>query len=118
MNDRYNRAHIRVPLKFEIKYIQNGDYIVSFNKNISIDGIFICTPNPMPEGHYLTLNFSIGELENLEIGAMVVWINTTGSIENHGMGLQFTDPPPEHLKETIINHVKKINVFQEATNLV
>ena len=54
------RIGMRVPANFKVDYIHKGDYILSFNKNISVDGMFICTENPPAVGQHIDLIFTLG----------------------------------------------------------
>lgn len=105
------RGFIRVPSDFRVDYIHEGDYIISTSKDISVDGMFICTENPPPPGMHLSLIFSIGELQGVEIGCLVVWGKLNGPSKERGMGVQFVDSLPEHIKSSLMRVVHRITVL-------
>jgi Tfp pilus assembly protein PilZ len=90
------RSTKRVPAKYEINFIHEGDYLISFSKDISVDGMFIQT---------------IGELNEVSVEAKVVWVNDVESTKDAGMGVQFVNPP-DHLKENILRVVKRVAVLE------
>ena len=111
MDDSDRRISQRVPGKYEINFINEGDYLISFSKDISVDGMFIQTNNAPPVGDLTKLTFSIGEIEQISVDAKVVWVNDSESSGDPGMGVQFVNPP-ERLKDTILDIVKRVAVLQ------
>lgn len=107
------RIYARVPASFRVDYIHEEEYIISFNRDISVDGMYLCVKNPPPPGSHLKLVFSIGELIEAEVAAIVAWINLSGPPAEHGMGLQFLEPPAREIKETILKYVTKIKILQK-----
>ncbi len=105
----------RIPANFKVDYIHKDDYIISFNKNISVDGMFICTQQPPNVGTHLKLLFSLGELEEVEVAAIVVWVNVAPPSKDIGMGVQFLSPPSLQLKENILQLVDKVAVLDHKT---
>jgi uncharacterized protein (TIGR02266 family) len=105
------RSSIRVPVKYEINFINEDDYLISYSKDISADGMFIRTSNAPPVGERTTLTFTIGDLEQITIDAKVVWVNDAESSGDPGMGVQFIRPP-KNLKETILSIVKRVAVLE------
>jgi len=103
---RFNK---RVPGKFKISYIHDGDYLFSYTKDISADGMFIYVKNPPPVGESIDLTFSIGELNNVSVAAEVSWINAFVSSKDTGMGVRFINTPPA-LKEAILDIIHRIAV--------
>ena len=105
------RSSVRVPVKYEINFINEDDYLISYSKDISADGMFISTNNAPAVGERTTLTFTIGELEQITIDAKVIWVNDSESSEDPGMGVQFIRPP-KSLKETILSVVKRVAVLE------
>ena len=105
------RSSVRVPVKYEINFINEDDYLISYSKDISADGMFIRTNNAPPVGERTTLTFTIGDLEQITIDAKVIWVNDAESSEDPGMGVQFVRPP-KNLKETILSIVKRVAVLE------
>jgi uncharacterized protein (TIGR02266 family) len=111
MQDEDRRSNQRVPGKYEINFINEGDYLISFSKDISVDGMFIRTDNPPPVGETTQLTFSIGDIEQISVDAKIVWVNDSESSGDPGMGVQFINPPAR-LKDTILSIVKRVAVLQ------
>jgi len=69
--------------------------------DLSHSGVYILTDDPVPVGTEVTLRFVIAgaKLTEVEIkGKVARTSNTSGGIENQGMGIQFIDPPEQALK--------------------
>lgn len=111
MADVDRRTSKRVPGKYEINFIHEGDYLISFSKDISADGMFIQTDNAPPVGQLTKLTFSIGEIEQISVDAKIVWVNDSQATSDPGMGVQFVNPP-DHLKETILSIIKRVAVLE------
>lgn len=109
-NDNNRRNNLRVPTDFEITYIHKKDYMVSFTRNISADGMFVYTENPPKVGEVIKLTFSIGNLDQVTVNAKVVWVNQTDPYEDPGMGIQFIDTPPI-LRDAILKLVNRIAIL-------
>jgi uncharacterized protein (TIGR02266 family) len=67
-------------------------------RNISTDGVFVATSEPLPVGARLLLLLGFaGERGPLAVRAEVRWTRPTGSVVDArrpaGMGLRFVDPP-------------------------
>lgn len=100
------RIHSRVAARFKVDYDHQGNYLISYSKNISVDGMFICTKAPPPVGACLRLVFSIDGLHEVMVSARVVWA-ADGESDCPGIGVKFLDPP-EHLKEAVLKMVNRI----------
>jgi uncharacterized protein (TIGR02266 family) len=111
MAEADRRSSIRVPGKYEINFINEGDYLISFSKDISVDGMFIQTDSAPAVGELTKLTFSIGNVEKVSVNAKVVWVNDSESSGDPGMGVRFVKPPKK-LKETILALVKKVAVLE------
>jgi len=105
------RSTKRVRAKYEINFIHEGDYLISFSKDISVDGMFIQTDNFPDVGDTTTLTFSIGDLNKVSVDAKVVWVNDVESTKDAGMGVRFVNPP-KYLKETILKIVNRVAVLE------
>lgn len=113
--NRERRTSDRASLKFQVSYIHKGDYLISFSRDISVDGMFLTTDSPPPVGDYPQLSFSIGELEEVTVTAKVVWVSNPGNITGAGMAVQFLELPPV-LKETILKIVHRVSVLEHDGN--
>ncbi len=112
MTTAERRINRRIPAKYEISYIHDGDYLISFSKDISIDGMFVHTDKVLPVGHSTELTFSIGELEQIKVKAQVVWVNDSRNTADYGMGIKFVEPPSA-LKETILKILNRVAVIED-----
>ncbi len=112
MTTAERRINRRIPAKYEISNIHSGDYLISFCKDISIDGMFIQTDKLLTVGDLTDLTFSIGELKQMSVNAKVVWINNSVNISDFGMGVQFVKPP-KVLKETILKIINRVAVIED-----
>lgn len=88
MNNSERRYNARVSARFDVSCLHEGDYLISFSKDISVDGMFICTDTPIDTGSIIELYFKIDDLK-LDLDAKVVWINSSGTKKDRGMGVKF-----------------------------
>lgn len=109
MSGSEQRASVRVPARLKVDYSHEDNYLISYSKNISAEGMFICTDSLVPVGTHVKLVFSINELYEIEVNAGVVWVNSQGTKRDIGLGLRFFDPPTP-LKEAILRIVNRIAV--------
>jgi uncharacterized protein (TIGR02266 family) len=116
MTKTERRSTQRVSAKYEINYIHEGDYLISFSKDISVDGMFIQTDNFPDVGDTTKLTFSIGNLNKVSVNAKVVWVNDVESTKDAGMGVQFINPPT-HLKDAILKIVNRVAVLERESAL-
>ena len=96
--------------KFEISYVHENDYLISFTKNISAEGMFVETESPPAVGSIIKLIFSIGNLKKMEIDAEVIWVNKGPLSKDHGMGLKFLDMPASD-KEALLKEINIVAVL-------
>jgi len=104
------RINKRADIKFEISYVHENDYLISFTKNISADGMFVETERPSAVGSTIKLIFSIGTLKKIEINAKVMWINKGASSKDHGMGVKFLNMPARD-KDAILKEINIVAVL-------
>ena len=90
------RLHTRHPIKVDVNYSHEENYLFAHATNLSELGIFITSKNPPQKGTMLNLNFSSPESgETIEVAGEVVWIETGEGGRTPGMGVQFIDPSPQ-----------------------
>ncbi|MEW6671258.1 MAG: PilZ domain-containing protein [Thermodesulfobacteriota bacterium] len=106
------RERKRVPVKFRVDCIHEEDYLISFSKDISADGMFIHTENPPEVGRQIELHFSIDGVEKLEVPARVVWVNRAGSKKDFGLGVKFIRPRVM-VKDSIMRAVNKVAILEK-----
>ena len=109
---RERRTNKRVPARFKITYIHDEDYIISYTKDISADGMFVYTKNPPNVGEMTKLTFSIGKLKKVSVEAKVIWVNKASLKRDAGMGVQFINPP-SGLRKAILEIVNKVAVLPD-----
>ncbi|OGQ94722.1 MAG: hypothetical protein A2521_11545 [Deltaproteobacteria bacterium RIFOXYD12_FULL_57_12] len=107
------RVYARMPASFKVDYVHKDNYFISFNRDLSVDGMFVCTENPPVIGSHITLIFSVGKFEGVEIPALVVWVNQKGPKAERGMGVQFLGKPPTVFMENILQAVNRIVILQD-----
>ncbi|MEA2084868.1 MAG: PilZ domain-containing protein [Thermodesulfobacteriota bacterium] len=116
MGSDERRTNQRVSSSFKVDCINEGDYIISFSRDLSVDGMFLCTDIPPDVGNCPKLIFTIGDLDEVEVNARVVWVNTSEPAKYMGMGVQFIDPP-SNLQDAILQIVNRIAVFENGTDI-
>ena len=104
------RANKRIPAKFKVSYVHKEDYLISFSKNISVDGMFIYTENPSPVGDTPKIVFSIDGRHEVAVYAEVIWVNNDQSITDRGVGLRFIDIFPLFQK-SLLNFVNRVAII-------
>jgi len=110
MSKDERRINKRSDIKFEISYVHENDYLISFTKNISAEGMFVVTERPPAVGSIIKLIFSIGNFKKIEINAEVIWINKGALSNDHGMGLKFLNMPAKD-KDAILKEINIIAVL-------
>jgi len=113
MSEANQRKDNRLPVDFKVECLHEGDYLLSFSKNISLGGMFICTEDPPEPGSKLTLIFPVEKFYQAEVLAIVVWVNKPPDSRETGMGVQFLSPVPPYLKDEIIKNVKRVEILKE-----
>jgi len=113
MSTGNNRNQNRVPVEFQVEYIHEEDYVLSFSKNISLGGMFLCAPDPLDPGSRLKLIFPVNEHYQAEVMAVVVWVNDSLKAGKMGMGVQFMSPLSTDLKKSIMEKIKRIEILKE-----
>jgi uncharacterized protein (TIGR02266 family) len=113
MSNDNHRNQDRVPVDFQVDYIHAGDYVLSFSKNISLGGMFLCTPEPLEPGSKLKLIFPVEEYYQAEVMAVVVWVSRSPNVGEIGMGVQFLSSLPSNLKDSIMKDIKRVEILKE-----
>ena len=110
MSKDERRINKRLDTKFEISYVHENDYLISFTKNISAEGMFVYTERPPAVGSTIKFIFSIGNLKKIEIDAKVMWINKGALSKDHGMGVKFFNMPARD-KDAILKEINIVAVL-------
>ncbi len=116
VGQRERRDETRVPAKFTVDYVHDGDYVISLSRDISADGMFVYSNNPLEIGKRSSLTFSIGDLHGVEVRAEVVWVNTDGPERDHGMGVRFIKPSAK-LREQILRSINKVAILEKGFHI-
>ena len=104
------REKKRIPARFKVDYIHEEDYIISFSKDISVDGMFIRTESPPEVGQKITIKFPMDDGKKIKVSAHVVWVNMSGAQKDYGMGVKFIKPSAA-LRQDILKAVNKVAVL-------
>ncbi len=109
------REKKRISIKFKVDCIHEEDYLISFSRDISADGMFIHTEKPPEAGQRIEVHFSIDGVEKLKVPARVVWVNRSGDPKDFGAGVKFIRPSVA-LKESIMRAVNKVAVLEKPAS--
>ena len=104
------RKAVRLPVKISDIKGQKGDdfFVFEFVKNISSDGLFISTINPLPQGEIFTVEFFLNMIKvHIRCRVEVMWSRNEkpGSNYETGMGVRFLDLEKD-IKERIESWIK------------
>lgn len=106
------RKSNRIPVQLDVNIVHDEDYLISFTRDISADGMFINTATPVAKGEMLSVAFTMGVEKEIAVDAKVVWMNVDGPEIDRGMGLQFINVPKE-TKKTILLLVNRIAILPD-----
>ncbi|MBI3182908.1 MAG: TIGR02266 family protein [Myxococcales bacterium] len=86
-----NRKYDRLPSR--LRCWCEGDNVTVYARigNLSEGGLFVRTSTPLAEGARAVLRFGMGEAQEVEAHATVVWTRSSGAAGPPGMGLRFDD---------------------------
>lgn len=115
MTNDERRNGARVPASFEVNYVHEGDYVISYSRDISVDGMFLYTNVPARIGDISKLHFSVGDLKDISITTKVVWVNHSPSSKDTGMAVQFLNTSPA-VKENILKLIQRIAILENSAN--
>ncbi len=109
------RGAKRVPVKVQVDWEKEGNFLFENATNISEHGIFIETRDPMPPGTRINLQFKLPDAPGkIEVLGEVIWTNPVrpGHVENPnpGMGIRFVNLK-EIDKDTILSLIKRLAVL-------
>lgn len=109
MKNQERRVNERIAAEFKVSYIHEGDYLISYSKDISADGMFIFTEVPPEIGEHPQVTFTVNNHE-IKLQTEVIWVNTSKSPKDCGMGVRFINPPAK-LRKEILSVVNRVAVF-------
>jgi len=111
MNASERRDNARVSARFDVSCLHEGDYLISFSKDISADGMFVCTDTPIDIGSLIELYFKIDDLK-LAMDAKVVWVNSSGPEKDKGMGVKFINLDSAS-RDNILRAVNRVAILEQ-----
>jgi uncharacterized protein (TIGR02266 family) len=106
------RKSTRIPVQFDVTILHDEDYLISFTRDISADGMFINTPTPLAKGEKITVGFSIGAEKAISVKAKIIWVNVDGPEIDRGMGVKFINVSPK-TKKNILLLVNRIAILPD-----
>lgn len=110
MNSAEKRISPRIPVKIDVNFFLEGDYLISLSKDISPDGMFLCTESPTNVGRPLELSFKIENVK-FNVNAEVVWVNYRGQLQDKGMGVRFTEMNTK-TKEMLLQAASRVAILE------
>lgn len=106
------RKNTRVPVQFDVTVFHDKDYLISFTRDISVDGMFISTATPLAKGEKITIDFKVGAEKTQSIKAKIIWVNMDGPESDRGMGVKFINVSPK-TKKNILLLVNRIAILPD-----
>lgn len=110
MTDHERRISQRVPARFKVSFVHEGDYLISHSRDISVDGMFLYTERPPAAGEKTILTFTLGNIQEFEVAARVVWVNQQQDAKDRGMAVKFIKPTRE-LQTNILKVMNKVAIL-------
>lgn len=110
MSNEEKRVSPRIPIKVNVHFLLDGDYLISLSKDISPDGMFLSTESPINVGQPLELSFKI-ENALFNVNAEVVWVNYTGQLQDKGMGIRFTEMDTKK-RDMVLQAVTRVAILE------
>ncbi len=104
------RKNMRVAKCLKIIYIHDDDYLISHSSNLSVDGMYLYTPDPPGNGDIIEIRFALSEDDQVAVPAKVVWVHTGFDGADSGVGVRFLQLPPD-TQALIRNAVRRIAVL-------
>lgn len=100
---RERRRSRRVPVEIQIQYETADGFFQDYIRNLSLGGIFIQTPQPLPTNTKLRVQFSLPDMSvPIVADGVVVHTLRVGQGKNasaSGMGIKFSELEPSSKKE-------------------
>ena len=113
MSGADRRGTERRPMRVRVDYHHEGNYLISYSRDLSPDGVYVCTRTPAPVGSTLTLVFPVEGPHEVRVTAMVVWVPMPESPAEPGMGLQFIDLP-DSLRKALLDIIHRVAVLPDG----
>lgn len=107
--DKRREARVPMQLKVDVES-PNDHYLFEYSSNLSQNGIFIQTTEPLSPGTPVTMQFSLPDKVLIRTRGEVIWANDDADDEEPGMGIKFMGLS-EADRENILNTLKKLAIL-------
>lgn len=110
---RDNRKEPRIPIQLKVDIESPNDhYLFEYSSNLSQNGIFIQSMEPLPSGTLVNIQFFLPESCWIRTRGEVIWTNNDEEEdeEEMGMGVKFIGLD-EKDREMILNCLKKLAIL-------
>lgn len=105
------RREARVPIQLQVDVeLPNEHYLFEYSSNLSQNGIFIHTLEPLNPGTPVSMAFSLPDQTLIRTRGEVIWCNDEEDDEEPGMGIKFIGLS-EADRENILNALKKLAIL-------
>ncbi len=82
----------RVPARWQVHFIHEGEYQPSVSEDVSIDGMYLRTEEPPASGNHMIVNFRLDGIGEIEAETQVVRVQPRE--RDWGVAVRFIDLPP------------------------
>lgn len=107
---REQRKTPRVPIQLKVDVESpNEHYLFEYSSNLSQNGIFIQSTEPLDPGTKVNIQFSLPDSYLIRTRGEVIWVNDEEE-EEPGMGIKFIGLD-EKDREMILNSLKKLAIL-------
>jgi uncharacterized protein (TIGR02266 family) len=88
--EHFRRIDPRYERQLEVEMLFDGKKQVTRTRNLSLGGLYVETPFPIPIGTTVQLRFQLPtQPEPVEVNGDVRWVVSKGSSDEIGMGIRF-----------------------------
>jgi uncharacterized protein (TIGR02266 family) len=88
--EQFRRIDPRYERQLEVEVLFEGKKQVSLTQNISLGGLYLTSPAPLPIGATVQLRFSLPtQPEPVEVAGDVRWVVSKGAGDESGIGIRF-----------------------------
>lgn len=109
LRDQRKEARVPIQLKVDVES-PNDHYLFEYSSNLSQNGIFIQSSEPLSPGTAVTMQFSLPDKTLIRTRGEVIWSNNDADDDEPGMGIKFIGLS-EADRENILNALKKLAIL-------
>ena len=103
------RQGLRIPIQLKVNIESTNDhYLFEYSSNLSQNGIFIQTHEPLEPGTQVNIQFTLPDENCIRTRGEVIWVNEDE--DDSGMGVKFLGLN-ENDRELILTAIKKIAIL-------